>query len=1016
MAQSSPGPRIDYWDGFEPETMMLNNGAELVDGRLRLTNLEGGSQSRSAYHTEQVAVDRFVCRFQMRNSNIGDSAAGGLTFIFQRKGADAVGDSISTGSTYGYRYNSGLPNAIGPSLVLELAGNEALDLRFVDEQGAVQKIRGTTLRPELPGYYSGHLYDFLLSYDGERMDMVITDVDTGASFYQHYLLDVLAILGGATAWVGFTASTGSSDERRVVRCIEKWAYWTESGSLPPRAEFSMGLRSPYQSLEGNILRVKGPFIAELDAGMSRDLDGSVEVYHWSFGDGETLSGGKAQATHSYMEPGIYPIRLQVEDNAGNMSPVFEYIIEVNDKVQARIHVTRHSGVAPLAVHFDGTETQGLADGDVVNARFSWDFDLDDTDPDGRYEQGEGFVAAHVFEKPGTYRVRLQVTDTEGENSVAATEIEVTGSDDFTSYYFASDGDDAAPGTLEQPKRTLKHAFEELAGPNTRTLLKRGDVWELDDDLRITAEGPMIVDAYTDPEDPSEELPRLVPTWTDAAWRAVSVYGEDIRLCNFSMNSLGNSVSNPRYPGGIALNGKMNLVSGVSFTQLGGQCIPLSGYGNVMYDCISGEKVGPYFSFLSGARKFAFIGNDVTTENDYWEHVIRCQPAYQGYLAHNSFFAKSSKSNVQFRGQSSQMVVYDNDMLGRTSAVNPQNDDNEEYAHDVLWEANRFRNELSYKDIPGGPLDNFCIGVVGRHVTVRNNTAENYQVIVSAESHPWVGESVNVQVYNNTVYAEPDASSWYGRLATIRNTHHAVLRSNLVFSNTSEEPVSWNYMVNIDEVAARTLVADHNLYCSPTRNLETGFFIVDGVRRSFQEWRSLGYGEGSLMGVDPGLLSVEHENPEFLRLSSVSGAVDTGNEEVAIFTDQAGLERPLDGDKNRLSISDIGAYEYLNPEADSDQDGIPDGAELSAGTSLVIPVVNLKLQLEGRPPEVLLAFPTESGFFYCLEYTEDLSLPVQWKAVESGVIAGIGGEVQVLDTWTDSVNRRFYRVRVSETQE
>jgi PKD repeat protein len=52
-----------------------------------------------------------------------------------------------------------------------------------------------------------------------------------------------------------------------------------------------------------------------DGSASRDPDGSIISYAWSFGDGSTATG--PSPTHSYTAPGTYTVRLSVVDSAGH---------------------------------------------------------------------------------------------------------------------------------------------------------------------------------------------------------------------------------------------------------------------------------------------------------------------------------------------------------------------------------------------------------------------------------------------------------------------------------------------------------------------------------------------------------------------------------------------------------------------------------------------------------------------------------------------------------------------------
>ena len=66
------------------------------------------------------------------------------------------------------------------------------------------------------------------------------------------------------------------------------------------------------------------------------------------------------------------------------------------------------------------------------------------------------------------------------------------------------------------------------------------------------------------------------------------------------------------------------------------------------------------------------------------------------------------------------------------------------------------------------------------------------------------------------------------------------------------------------------------------------------------------------------------------LASGSPCIDTNLP--GITTDLNGTLRPLDGKNSETARTDIGCYEYVNPAADSDHDGIKDVDELIAGTN------------------------------------------------------------------------------------
>ena len=60
---------------------------------------------------------------------------------------------------------------------------------------------------------------------------------------------------------------------------------------------------------------------KFDASGSRDTDGSVKQYRWSFGDGSASQTAQAQVSHPYKHAGTYKVTLTVTDNAGCSVPM-----------------------------------------------------------------------------------------------------------------------------------------------------------------------------------------------------------------------------------------------------------------------------------------------------------------------------------------------------------------------------------------------------------------------------------------------------------------------------------------------------------------------------------------------------------------------------------------------------------------------------------------------------------------------------------------------------------------------
>jgi len=69
--------------------------------------------------------------------------------------------------------------------------------------------------------HSGDTFSVTLTYDGIKLTEKITDVQTGAVFTTTYTLDIGAVLGGNSGYVGFTAGTGG---RTTTQSVSSWTY------------------------------------------------------------------------------------------------------------------------------------------------------------------------------------------------------------------------------------------------------------------------------------------------------------------------------------------------------------------------------------------------------------------------------------------------------------------------------------------------------------------------------------------------------------------------------------------------------------------------------------------------------------------------------------------------------------------------------------------------------------------------------------------------------------------------
>lgn len=211
----SPTPALDFSNGFSASGALLKlNGAsaQVLGAALRLTDGVVGRAS-SAFSASTVSVTRFSTTFSFQVTNAG---AEGLTFAIQRVGPTAVG---SGGGGLGY---GGIANSVAIKFDFNSNAGEGSDSTGLYVNGAAPTSAGSVdMTASGVAIGSGHVMQVVLAYDGTTLHQTVTDTVTHAAFSTNYTIDIPATIGGSSAYVGFTASTGTSASTQDVLA---WSY------------------------------------------------------------------------------------------------------------------------------------------------------------------------------------------------------------------------------------------------------------------------------------------------------------------------------------------------------------------------------------------------------------------------------------------------------------------------------------------------------------------------------------------------------------------------------------------------------------------------------------------------------------------------------------------------------------------------------------------------------------------------------------------------------------------------
>lgn len=175
-----------------------------------------------------------------------------------------------------------------------------------------------------------------------------------------------------------------------------------SNSLTIRVTRSV---NPTASISASVDHGYGPLAVDF---MST-VDGGVPpyTYMWNFGDGTTST--QANPSHTYTDPGVYLVRLTLTDSTSKQSVSAELTITVlsETSMQVIISTTEVTGSSPLTVSFNSTILNGTAP-----YFYRWSF-------------GDGVNSTqanptHTFDRPGTYKVTLTVTDSNSNVTIGRT--------------------------------------------------------------------------------------------------------------------------------------------------------------------------------------------------------------------------------------------------------------------------------------------------------------------------------------------------------------------------------------------------------------------------------------------------------------------------------------------------------------------------------------------------------------------------------------------------------------------
>ena len=206
-------PTINYSSGFNATGLSMNNGASLVGSALQLTD-GGAGEARTGWFATPVNVQKFTTDFNFQATS---AVADGFTFAIQNasKGPYALGGNASY---LGY-------GLIGTSVAVKFdlysTGGSVAGTTGFYTNGAVPNTPEIDLTGSGVDLHSGNVMHAHVVYDGTTLSLTITDTVTNATFTTSTAINIPAIVGKNTAYVGFTGSTGGLT---AIQNVLNWTY------------------------------------------------------------------------------------------------------------------------------------------------------------------------------------------------------------------------------------------------------------------------------------------------------------------------------------------------------------------------------------------------------------------------------------------------------------------------------------------------------------------------------------------------------------------------------------------------------------------------------------------------------------------------------------------------------------------------------------------------------------------------------------------------------------------------
>ena len=125
-----------------------------------------------------------------------------------------------------------LPQSVAVKFDLYNNSGEGNDSTGMYTDGATPTVPAVDMTSSGVNLHSGDVMNVTMTYNGTTLAWTVTDATTGATFSTSATVNIPSLVGGSTAYVGFTGGTGGAT---AIQEILSWTYTPGSGTTSPAA-------------------------------------------------------------------------------------------------------------------------------------------------------------------------------------------------------------------------------------------------------------------------------------------------------------------------------------------------------------------------------------------------------------------------------------------------------------------------------------------------------------------------------------------------------------------------------------------------------------------------------------------------------------------------------------------------------------------------------------------------------------------------------------------------------------